>query len=195
MNYFELLHYVELYLLLRTWYFYNFKRIVLYWDSVWRSLWIAADFNDILVQHNISKSLALSHTRLDRLLLRQKFSVEGIQNSQAQQQRVLRGPQHCWPLIGQAGVITLPGYWPLIGQEWRPGSWPLIDWGWSHYQDTGLWLVESDPMTQILASYWSVGKGDWSNVSRDRNLTIYSTTRFNGWVSASQHPGPHITRP
>ena len=86
----------------------NYYSIIL--DSVWRSLWIAADFNDILVQHNISKSLALSHTRLDRLLLRQKFSVEGIQNSQAQQQRVLRGPQHCWPLIGQAGVITWPGY-------------------------------------------------------------------------------------
>ena len=46
-------------------------------------------------------------------------------------------------LIGQeSGVIKLPGYLPLIAQEW------------SNDQDTGLWLVRSAPMTKILASDW-----------------------------------------
>ena len=39
-------------------------------------------------------------------------------------------------------VITWPGYWPLIG------------WEWSHDQDTGLWLAESDHITRMLASDW-----------------------------------------
>ena len=62
-------------------------------------------------------------------------------------------------------------YWPLNGPEWSrdldTGLWLVqndhmtwilaSDWcEWSHELNTGLWLVQSDHMTWILASYWSI---------------------------------------
>ena len=47
-----------------------------------------------------------------------------------------------WLVIGWLSVITWPGYWSLIG------------WQWSRDLDTGLWLVDIDHVTWILASNW-----------------------------------------
>ena len=96
-----------------------------------------------------------------------------------------------------------PGYWILIGLEWHR-CWHLMGLEWSCDLDTGLWLVESDHVTWILASLWSSWWW-WSGwvilgISNDGNFGGYDENKTLGplltpgiWSMRGQYPGHVIT--
>ena len=93
-------------------------------------------------------------------------------NRQLQLGKCARGTGRSLMASDWSAVITGPGYWPLIGQQW------------SQDLDTGLWLVSSDHGTWILASDWSAvitGPGYWPLIgqqwSRDLDTGLWSVER------------------
>ena len=100
---------------------------------------------------------------------------------------------HGWVILASdwSILITWPEYWPLIGRngsrDWSSSLWlvhfqeacstppPWLTWNWRSLDTASvLWLVITDQVTWILASYWF------------RLITLLEYSPLIGWFSGKE---------